>query len=153
MPKYNFIQYKKTFCIVCFWYHSSVLPTIFALYAVVLLHFYALHSFVLPTIYARHSFLPTVHALLSIVLPTMHTRHFFVLLRVHIVSTHCREEPVSDIRSASTMFQVVTWEWMSDKCKLYLITVQGMLSNQTEICNNKGIIFILADEKWKSSAN
>jgi hypothetical protein len=35
---------------------------------------------------------------------------------------------------------VVTWEWMTDKCKWYLIIVQGMLSNQTEICNNKGII-------------
>ena len=36
------------------------------------------------------------------------TLSFRCLPKVHTVSTHCREEPVSDIRSVSTMFQVMT---------------------------------------------
>jgi hypothetical protein len=34
--------------------------------------------------------------------------YFVVLPKDHNVSTHCTTEPVSDIRSASTVFQVVT---------------------------------------------
>jgi len=50
--------------------------------------------------------------------------YFVVLPKDHTVLTHCTNETVSDIRSASTLFQVVTWEWMTVKCKSPLITMQ-----------------------------